>query len=297
MDLGALNGLFAIPGHLHFEAGQGGLTKAVVDNPLATCELYFHGAHVTAYHPKGFEETLWLSDAAIFTEDKAIRGGIPLCWPWFGPHPSDAALPQHGFARNSFWTLFGTSVNGRGETVLRLGLQDSDATRSLFSREFMLEYVVTVGSTLTLELTTTNRGSEPFEITEALHSYFRVTSIEETVIEGFADKTYRDKTDGGSQKCQIGAVVVTEETDRVYDDADPSCCLRCADRMIEIAKFGSAHTVVWNPWQEKAAAMGDFDDDGYRHMVCIEAANTGEGGIILNPDASHTLTQRILPFL
>ena len=293
MDVNALNTLFAIPGHLHFEAGKGGLAKAVVDNVYATCELYLHGAHVTSFIPKAGSELLWLSRSARFEKGKAIRGGVPICWPWFGPDPEEKGRTQHGLVRDREWTLFGTSVNGRGETVMRLGLQDSDATAALWPHAFLLEYAVTVGEGLTLELTTRNEGETPMRISQALHTYLRVDDIEKVLIEGLEGCTYIDKVRLEARDVQDGPLSITAETDRIYEDVSPSCLLRDGGRSVTVSKSGSGSSVLWNPWAEKAGAMADFDDDGYRKMVCIETANAASDARTIAPGQSHTLRQTI----
>jgi glucose-6-phosphate 1-epimerase len=295
MNLAALNGLFAIPGHLCFEQGEGGLTKAVVDNHYARCELYLHGAHVTSFAPKGAGELLWLSKSAAYSEGKAIRGGVPICWPWFGPDPEAKGRAQHGFARNRLWTLFGTSVNGRGETVLRLGLQDSDETMALWPHAFALEYTVTVGESLGMELMTRNSGDTPFTISQALHSYLEVDDVENVTIAGLEGCFYLDKLLPGERAVQEGALTFTGETDRIYEDDTPSCLLRDGSRSVAVFKSGSKTTVVWNPWEKKAAQMEDFDDEGFRRMVCIETANAASDLRTVAPGESHTISQTVSP--
>ena len=293
MDINVLNELFAIPGHLHFEAREGGLTRAVVDNAYATCELYLHGAHVTSFIPKTGSELLWLSESARFEQSRAIRGGVPICWPWFGPDPEAKGRPQHGFVRDREWTLFGTSVNAAGETVVRLGLQDSKATMALWPHPFLLEYAVTVGESLTLELTTRNEGGTPMHLSQALHTYLRVDAIEKVLIDGLEGRTYIDKVRDEARGVQEGPLAITAETDRIYEEDAPSCLLHDGSREIVVSKSGSASSVVWNPWAEKAKAMADFDDEGYRRMVCIETANAASDARTLLPGQSHTLRQNI----
>jgi len=295
MSPDVLNSLFAIPGHLAFEAGKGGLTRAVVDNPYARCELYLLGAHVTSFAPRGEGERLWLSETAQFAPGRAIRGGVPLCWPWFGPDPEGAGRAQHGFARTSEWTLFGTSVNGAGETVLRLGLQESDATLKLWPHAFMLEYRVSVGRELTLELITENRSEHPMKLSAALHTYFAVDAIDSVRVEGLEGCAYADKLENGARRVQEGVLRIGSECDRIYDDAAASLILTDGTRRVRIAKTGSRSTVVWNPWRERAAAMGDFDDEGYTRMLCIETANAQDDTRTLATGERHVLTQRIGP--
>lgn len=292
MDIGALNELFAIPGHLHFETGEGGLTKAVVANSFATAEVYFQGAHVTSYRPAGQGELLWMSKTAQFGDNKAIRGGVPLCWPWFGKQEGHA---QHGFARKSLFTLFGTSVNAQGETVLQFGLQDSEATRAVWPHAFMLEYRVSVGRTLGMELKTTNAGDVTFELSQALHTYFAVDAIENVRIEGFEGNTYIDTLRDDAACIQKGPVVIGEEVDRIYEDDGQSVTLSDGTHRVAIAGSGSRSSVVWNPWIAKAASMADFDDEGYKTMVCIETANARKDARILQPGESHTLVQQLIP--
>lgn len=290
MDTGALNALFAISGHLHFEAGEGGLSKAVINNPYASCEIYLHGAHVTSFKPHGHDELLWLSPTAQFDEEKAIRGGIPICWPWFGLQPGKV---QHGFARKSLWTLFGTTVNGKGETVLRLGLQDSEASRELFPYRFSAEYSVTIGKSLTLELKTINGGEKAFELSQALHTYFAVDSIDNVAVEGFEGISYIDTLDKNRVCTQEGVITFGEEVDRIYENDRSTSYLLDGKRRVEIVKRGSNSSVVWNPWIKKAASMADFEDEGYKKMLCIETANAASDTRTLEAGECHTISQQI----
>lgn len=293
MDKTALNTYFAIDGHLYFEEGEGGLTKAVVHNAYAHCELYLQGAHIVSFKPHHEDERLWLSSTAQYKTGKAIRGGIPVCWPWFGPDPENRGRSQHGFARNTLWTLFGTSINEKGETVLKLGLQESKETLKTWSYAFKLEYIVTVGERLSLELITTNEDTKAFPLSSALHTYFAVDRIENVRIEGFDGKNYIDKLSSNERCKQEGDLRLNSEIDRIYEDGDAFCTLYDGRCTVRISKEGSKSTVIWNPWKEKAASMGDFEDEGYLHMVCIEAANTELEALTLKPGERYTLRQGI----
>jgi D-hexose-6-phosphate mutarotase len=290
MDIGALNALFAISGHLHFEAGEGGLTKAVINNPYASSEIYFQGATITSFKPHDTDELLWLSDEAVFDSEYAIRGGVPVCWPWFGKQEGKV---QHGFARKMPWTLFGTTVNGRGETVIRLGLQDNEATRKEWPCAFTLQYEITVGPSLTMELTTVNEGDEPFDLSQALHTYFAVDNIDNVRVEGLDGKHYADALDGFAEKTQNGDICFNSEVDRVYEDNGSSCLLHDGSHTLEVVKSGSGTTVVWNPWIEKSERMNDFNDTGYKTMVCIETANALADTRTLEAGERHVLMQQI----
>ncbi|MDX1295445.1 MAG: D-hexose-6-phosphate mutarotase [Sulfurimonadaceae bacterium] len=219
-----------------------------------------------------------------------MRGGIPICWPWFGLQPGRV---QHGFARKSLWTLFGTTVNGRGETVLRLGLQESESSREHFPYAFVAEYSITVGKSLSLELKTTNSDEKAFELSQALHTYFAVDSIDNVAIEGFEGINYIDTLENNAICTQEGPITINAEVDRIYVNDRPTSLLSDGKRRIEISKTGSRSSVVWNPWIGKAASMADFEDEGYRHMVCIETANAASDTRTLQPGDSHTVTQRI----
>lgn len=288
-----LNRAHGIAGQLVFEAGQGGLAKAVFSNPHATAEVYLQGATVTAFQPRGTAPALWLSSQAQFKPGKAIRGGIPVCWPWFGPHPTDKAKPQHGFARNAEWAVTASALLPDGRTQLRLRLADTAATRAIWPHPFELEMSVTAGAQLEVSLTTRNTGPDPVEIGGALHTYFNVGDISRVGIVGLDGRTYLDQLDGNAAKRQHGPVTVDEEVDRVYLDTTDDCLIWDAalNRHIRVAKRGSRTTVIWNPWIAKAARMADFPDDGYLTMVCVETANAATDVRTLAPGGEHTLTQ------
>ena len=272
---------------VEFIAGEGGLAKAVICNELAQAEVYLHGGHVAAFRPVGAEEVLWMSKEAVFVPPKAIRGGVPVCWPWFGPKKG---FPQHGFARNREWT-----VRSTGDGELTLGLSDSDETRALWPHAFDLELTVVVGAQLRMELRSRNSGVEPIEVGGALHTYFTVGAIDHIAIHGLEDSEYLDSLVGGERKSQDGPVTFSGEVDRIY--LDRATCTEIDDpvlqRRIRVGKEGSATTVVWNPWIAKSAAMGDFPNAGYQSMVCIETANAADDMHALQPGEEHVLTQTV----
>jgi glucose-6-phosphate 1-epimerase len=292
-----LNGKFGIRGHIAFDPGEGGLPRAVVRNALASAEVYLHGAHVTEFQPNGAPggSVLWMSDIAQYRKGKAIRGGIPIVWPWFGPHPGDDNLPQHGFARVSQWSVAGTVAWQDGRTELRLRLCDDEATRSLWPHAFELELRVVVGTELQVELRSRNTGAEAIEIGGALHTYFHVGDVGRVSVEGFAGRDYIDRLDDDRVKPQEGSIAIAEEVDRVYLDTTDESVIAdpVLNRRTHVAKKGSRTTVVWNPWVEKSKRMGDFPDDGYLSMVCIEATNTASDVYQVPPGGEHVLSQII----
>jgi glucose-6-phosphate 1-epimerase len=290
-----LNRTYGIEGQLFFESGVGGLPRVVISNALSSAEVYLHGAHVTAFRPRGAESVLWLSDIADFRPGRPIRGGIPVCWPWFGPHPTGGSLPQHGFARLSDWGVTGTRASPDGRTELRLLLEDDEDTRALWPHPFSLELRVVVGEALEVELTTRNVGPDVVAIGGALHTYFRVADINRVSVDGLAGCNYIDKVDGCRIKRQEGLISFCGEVDRVYLDAPGDCVIDDAalGRRIHVGKNGSRTTVVWNPWANRSKGMADFPDEGYRTMVCVEATNAESDVYSVPPGGEHTLSQVI----
>ena len=286
-----MNRRFGIPGRLTFEEMADGFTVARVTTPFATATVALQGAHVTAYEPKGQAPVIWLSKLAKFAPGKSIRGGVPVCWPWFGPHAANAQFPGHGFARTVPWRLVEAKALPDGRVRLEFELVETEATRAQWPHASVVRNIVTVGQELEVELATTNTGSVPFQLGQALHTYFTVGDIRRATVAGFEGCEYLDKVDGGQRKRQEGPVAFTRETDRIYLGTRGCCGILdpVLDRTILITSTGSRSTVVWNPWIEKAEKMGDFGPDGHLGMVCVETANAAEDVITLAPGATHRM--------
>jgi len=291
--LDALNRQFAISDHVSFRAGPGGLAVADVANEHGTAAVALSGGHVLSFQPSGHEPVLWLSRQSRFEVGTSIRGGIPVCWPWFAAHPDDPKKPFHGFARTSLWSIMDTRPVEGGATQVRLGLRDSDASRDLWPHSFELENVVTVGPELRVELVARNTGDAPWTCTAALHSYFRVSDVTQVTIHGLEGRYYVEGTP--ERQLQSGPVTIDREVDRVYLDTTETCTIQDPGmgRRIHVAKAGSRSTVVWNPWIDKAGRLEDFPDDEYPHMVCVETANTRHDAVTVHPGAEHRLCARI----
>lgn len=289
-----LNQQFAIPDHVAFISRPGGFTTASIRNALASCDITLHGAHVLSFQPSGEMPLLWLSSKALFIPGKAIRGGVPICWPWFANHDSNPALPAHGFARTAEWQVTATSVMPGGGTQITFRLPHHDSQQAMWPYQWELEYRVTVAATLTMELVTRNTGSQAFTIGEALHTYFAVGDIGETAVTGLNGTIYQDKTDGFKRKTEAQRVLVISETDRVYLDTQADCVIddTRSQRKIRVSKQGSAATVIWNPWAEKCAQITDMTADGYRGMLCVESANTADNAVTVAPGDTHTMCVR-----
>ena len=287
---------FAIAGQLSFREGAGGLTYADIDNHGGRATVCLQGAHVVSFRPKSQQEpVVWVSDAAKFAPGKSIRGGAPVCWPWFGAHASESGFPAHGFARTVPWNVTGSRKRSDSRTEITLQLVATEATRKQWPHDTDLTLTVIVGEKLELHLTTTNRGTSPVEIGEALHTYLQISDVAKVRINGLERRAYYDKVDDFARKKQSGAIALKGEVDRVYVDTADDCVIDDPgfNRRVRIAKSGSKSTIVWTPWQDKASQMGDLGHgrtgEGWREMVCVESANAMDNVVTVAPGETHTL--------
>ena len=287
---------FAITGAVSFDAGRGGLPRIVVTTPAAEAHVYAHGAHVTHYQPAGHEPVLFVSRQSSFEHGKPIRGGVPICFPWFAVNENMPDAPSHGFARTRPWQVSSAQCVDGGAVELKFLLTGNEDTRAWWPHDFELQFIVTVGAELTMSLELRNDTQTALSCEQALHTYFAVADARSVSIHGLGNCTFFDKVDGGARKRQPDEpITFTGETDRIYQDTEADCVLEdpSMGRRIINSKSGSRSTVVWNPWQQKAAAMGDFGDDEWPGMVCIETANAGQFAVTLEPGRTHSTTARI----
>lgn len=291
MTLTELNQRFAISNHVQFKEIADGIITAEVSNQHANSNITLQGAHVATWQPRGQEPVIWLSPHAKFVPGKSIRGGVPICWPWFGPHATDSKLPGHGYARTVAWEVLETKALPDDTTFLRLGLVESDLTRAQWPYPSLVQVEITVGKTLRIALLTKNNGQNSFVLGEALHTYFSISDVAQTKIRGLEEIDYLDKVGEPARRTQQGPIIIESEVDRVYVDTKADCIIEDAGlkRAIRIAKTGSSSTVVWNPWTEKANKMGDFGEHGYRGMVCVESANAFDNLVTVKPGETHSL--------
>ncbi len=291
-DIDALNTRFGVPGTVSFTRNEGGLAVVAVDTEAASARIALQGAHLLSWIPDGEKPVIWLSPNAKFAPGKAIRGGIPVCWPWFGPHTSETTYPAHGFARTADWAMVDVERPSDHSLALLFRLIPSETSRRWWPHATPVELRISVGQRLSLELTTKNLGISPLPISQALHAYLAVSDVRAIQVLGLANRRYIDKVDGGAVKHEAGPVKFTEETDRIYLDSTIDLLLLDPGlrRSIRIAKTGSHSTIVWNPWIEKSARMDDFVESGYLNMLCIEAANAADDTITLQPGAEHRLS-------
>jgi glucose-6-phosphate 1-epimerase len=281
-----------LPNEVRIDPGRGGLQRVLVETDLAEAEIYLHGAHVTRFQPRGQKPVLFMSEKSLFEAGKAIRGGVPICFPWFGAREDGRPGPAHGFARLVEWELIGAEEVGDGNIVVSLRLVSSEATRKEWAGEFEAQHRVRVGAQLGLDLMVRNTGKQPMRIEEALHAYLAVSDVRKVSIEGLAGVMYSDRVGTPhTEKEGAAPIRITAETDRIYLNTQSKCVVHDPDwqRRLLVEKTNSNTTVVWNPWIAKAKALTDFGDDEWTSMLCIETCNVREFGVTLAPGESHTM--------
>jgi glucose-6-phosphate 1-epimerase len=282
---------FGIAGRAQVLADHGGLPKVRVTAPQSSGEMHLQGAQVTSWKPAGAEEVIFLSRHARWEEGKAIRGGIPICFPWFRAKAGDPHAPAHGVVRTKVWVLESLQHNADGVTVSMSTESDPD-TRRLWPADFRVLQRVTFGKELKLEFTVSNTGASPFRFEEALHTYYRVGDVRKVRIHGLDGAAYLDNTDSNKEKRQKADVVISAPTDSAYVNTQST--LQVLDpvlnRQIQIAKQNSSTTVIWNPWAEGARALSDLGEDEWQEMLCAEASNILGNAVELAPKEDHTIT-------
>lgn len=284
---------------LQFREGPGGLVFVDVANAAARATICLQGAQLLSWQPHAqAQPVIWLSEAARYAPGRPIRGGIPVCWPWFGPHPSGGgALPSHGFARTALWRVAEAECPEPGLTRIAFALSDDAVTRDLWPHEFHAELRLGIGAQLQAELATTNAGAADLELSEALHTYFRVGDVAQAQVEGLQHTAFVDSAAGGARGTQEGAIRIDAEFDRIYLDAPGECSIvdPVLGRRIRIAQTGARSMVVWNPWLEKAARLGDLGpgtrgQGGWREMICVESGNVQANRVRVAPGATHRMS-------
>jgi len=286
-----LNQRFGIDGVVSFSERPNGFVVVEVNNAHASAAIAMQGAHLMSFQPQGQQPLIWMSPEAKLAEGKSIRGGVPVCWPWFGPHESEKKFPAHGFARTVPWRLNQVQALPGGETRLEFELESSPLTRSQWPQPCAVRNIITVGKSLQHELVTTNLDGKPMVIGEALHTYFQVGDLRQVSVSGLQGCDYLDKVNAFARVKQVGPVRFGSEVDRIYLDTPSRCEIidPAMQRRIVIRASGSRSTVVWTPWAEKGAQMGDLGPDGYLRMLCVETANAAEDTVTLAPGAQHRL--------
>jgi glucose-6-phosphate 1-epimerase len=252
------------------------------------------GAHVAAWQPKGQQPAIFVSRKSDYAPGKPIRGGVPIAFPWFAARHDGKTGPSHGFARIQDWTLAFAALAG-DDLHMTFTLGPTEISRNLGYDNFRLAYQLTIGRTLTMQLTVVNDGAVPLVFEEALHTYYAVSDIHEVSVTGLEGATYLDKTDNLQSKVQHGAITITEPTDRVYLSTTSTCVLHDAGskRRVTVAKTGSNTTVVWNPWESGALKLPDLDPTEWHEFIAVETVNAAVNAVTLAPGAKHVMEAHV----
>jgi len=270
---------------------KGDLQYLYVYNTLCEAKIALQGAHIFHFQTKGKTPLLWLSESACFKEAKAIRGGVPICWPWFGAHSTDSTLPNHGFARTALWKHISTEEMSEEETKVILQLRDSPESFKLWPYSFELTLEIILSHELSISLITKNVDDKPFSITNALHTYLAIQDINEVYVEGLDQKPYYNKVNDTYNNIQEGRLRFGQETDRIYTEVSSAVSVHENTNVIKVRTKGSQTLVVWNPGEALAKKMPDLSD--HKTMLCLESANALKNEVLIQPNESHTLTSII----
>ena len=273
-----------LPESVHLSGSDPSYPIFEINHPTCVARVAMHGAHVMSWRPAYEDEVLYLSPEAVFREGKAIRGGLPICWPWFNAHPTNPEMPSHGIARTRFWNFISASESNEG-VVLNFDMVDG-----IWSAAVTLK----LGEALEVILETRNPNEIPIVVSGALHPYFAVSDIEQVRIVNLDGAAYLDTVGEPTQRIQKGPLIFKGEVDSIYDSSDSVLLVDdLSGRTLMIEKSGSPSTVVWNPWVEKSAALKDLPDDGYQKFCCIEAAIANDKAVIVMPGSIYVLSIRI----
>jgi glucose-6-phosphate 1-epimerase len=290
MDIAQLNSDFGIPGVLFFEK-HNGLVRANINSPAAKALVYLQGAHLAEWQPAGQRPVLFLSSKSEFVPGKPIRGGVPISFPWFANRHDGKVGPSHGFARIQDWTLAFAAISGE-DLHLTFTLAPTQLSRELGFDRFRLAFQLTIGRSLTMQLTVANDAETALVFEEALHTYFAVGDVREVTVSGLEPTAFIDKADNTAMKPAANAPLgFASVTDRVYLDTAATCVIhdKPGGRDITVAKRNSNTTVVFNPWKD----LADMGVEEWERMLCVETVNAAANAVTLAWGESHTMQARI----
>jgi glucose-6-phosphate 1-epimerase len=282
-------------------AARNELVAVVIDNRHAQAEILLQGAQLVAFAPRDQEPVIWNSPQASFRKGASSRGGIPICWPWFGDaarNPDSVraqlvgdGLSAHGFVRSLDWQLDAIVTDDDGATNVALSLAVDAKLQSSWPYKTHLVVKHHIGKTLTTEFIIENCDNRVFNFSAALHTYFAISAIDAARIDGFAGTSYIDALDDWKIKKQSDTIVIDREVDRIYIDTPARSIIRDSgwQREVIVDAHGSRSAVVWNPWIEKSKRLSDFAPDAYKDMLCIETANVVGDVVELAPGERHVL--------
>ncbi|KPH63115.1 D-hexose-6-phosphate mutarotase [Pseudoalteromonas porphyrae] len=271
------------------EQTDSGLEYINVASEFCSAKIFLQGAQLTEFTPSGKKPLIWVSSEEDYQEGKGIRGGIPICWPWFGVNPNPE-WPIHGVARTSLWRADEVAEQDDEIKVsLTLPMAQVDETYWPHKSKLKVEFILT--SKLEVRLTTTNLSSETITFTQALHTYFPTPSIVDTKVDGLQGSKYIEFDEGPFDQNEL--VGFARETDMVYTQAPETQRIITPDGIIEVGRENSSSCVLWNPWIDKSKRLSNFADDEYHTMLCLEAANVMNDSAVVAPGESHTLATTI----
>ena len=292
-----LNARFSLPGKISFDTGRGGLTRVTLNSEHAVAEVYLHGAHVTRYQPHGGKDLLWVSDKSWFENGKPIRGGVPICFPWFGNRASGPLnnnlpdQPGHAFVRLVDWSVESVDARTDGRVSITLVYRSGAHSRQWLEGNFEVRHIVTVGKSLQMSLLVRNLGPQSFTFEEALHTYYAVGDIRQTLVHGLEGREFIGTPTGAAIQKSDKPIAFESYTDSIYPETDGVCTIedRSLGRKIRIDRVNSRSTIVWNPWIKRAIEMPDFGDEEWPGMLCVETANARAQAVTLGPSAQHLM--------
>lgn len=269
---------------------ENGLEYIDINTQHCQARIFKQGAQIDFFKPRDQAPLLWCSSANDYQVGTAIRGGIPICWPWFGQH-RNTHWPQHGFARTQMWQLSEVNINNT-EVDLLFTLTLNESTQSYWPYQTQLSARFRLSEQLSVSLINTNLDSQTVNITQALHSYFPIGDIHHLSASGFHQAQYIEFDQGPFEQV-TDDIHFTQETDRVYSQLGAQQLLHTPNGIIEVTRHNSQSAILWNPWTDKSKRLSRFKDDDYLSMICLEAANVLDDNITLAPNETHTLTTTI----
>ncbi len=290
MDLRELNMMFGIDGNLVFDEDYDGIVIADIRSDFSHCKVSLYGGHILSFIPVGKQDILMVSSKSAFEKGKPIRGGIPLCFPWFNVHSTQPSLPNHGFARIMDWYVVSSQKSESGKVSLILGLKSNDYTRVMWPFSFYCQLEVSVGKSLDVKWIVQNTGDTLFEVENAFHSYFAVENSSQTYIEGLESNQFIDSTQNGKiEKKEGSSILVNREINRIYLDTIAECKVidTSLNRVIKVKKSGSRSTIVWNPWNKTSSKISDLGPEDYKRFVCVESGNVRKNLLGILPGQSQ----------
>ncbi len=262
-----------------------------IKNRTASSRISRQGAQMLEWVPENHEKVLWLSEGAKFEPECTIRGGLPVCWPYFASHPFTDDAPFHGFARRKNWTLQKCETDGDNTTVEYHYANDEIDTYWPHPCAATLRY--DIGEKLSITLQTHNTGYSPFRLSQAFHTYFHVGDIGAVEVEGLENCKFIDTLQNNNIRTEDTPITINQEIDRIYQEQNGTISIidKKLNRKIQIEGEGISSVIVWNPWIAKSRRLGDMGPEGsFRQMLCIETANVRENSIYLQPQETYTLS-------